>query len=769
MLFKLSYKNIKSGIKDYVVYFMTLALGVSMFYLFNSLDSQSAIMKMNASSFNLIETLMSVINILSYFISVIFGCLIIYASRFLIRRRKNEFGIYLTLGMSKKQVSFILVGENLLIGLFSLVVGLLVGIFGSYFVSGLVAGLFEADMTKFEFVLSKHAIIKTMICFGIIFLVDIVFHVFQIGRYKLIDMLYENRKSESIKIKRIWPSIIVFMLSIIVLGIAYHIALVDCFSDSFTSNIEIKLLVAIILGCVGTLMFFWSVAGFALRILIHKSNIYYRNLNSFSYRQLSYQINTNVVAMSIICILLFVTLCITATGFSLKQDLSNKARKIMPFDIEISNSTLREGQQNVDDLLNDEVNKNDKEYKDIIKKDSKKRQKKYAFQRLGIKEKINKLDSKYFDNVKEYAIVRPISWVDNRGPLEINTKSLSSDPNYKLAERNDNRYSFSLFKNIYKQSEYNKLAKITESRQVSVKNDEYVVLFYSGKENYQKAVLDEVELNKIPICGIEVTPKYKHIQYGRVTTENSLADSSGAIIVSDEMYAKLYKAIAKRNEDFINNAINEINSKKTDEEKQNYLERLGNSGKYYIVENNGSPSYEVLVGNYKANSTDVKRKIDRAFTDKFQDKLEMMTGFRIVNLRTTMLDESVSIGVIAVFVGFYIGGGCLIVSVALLALKELANNTDSIGRYDVLRRIGADEKMINASLFKQGFIFFMMPLVIALIHCIFGIEFSNKIFVASNSNLNMCTVLVVFAWIIVIYVTYFIVTYLNSKRIIKRK
>jgi len=102
MLFKLSYKNIKSGIKDYVVYFMTLALGVSMFYLFNSLDSQSAIMKMNASSFNLIETLMSVINILSYFISVIFGCLIIYASRFLIRRRKNEFGIYLTLGMSKK-------------------------------------------------------------------------------------------------------------------------------------------------------------------------------------------------------------------------------------------------------------------------------------------------------------------------------------------------------------------------------------------------------------------------------------------------------------------------------------------------------------------------------------------------------------------------------------------------------------------------------------------------------------------------------------------
>ena len=170
MLFNLSLKNIRKSFKDYAIYFFTLILGVAIFYIFNSLESQTVMLKLNSSTKDIIKLMNNVLSGVSVFVSFILGLLIVYANQFLMKRRKKEFGIYMILGMSKKQISKILLVETITIGLISLVIGLVLGVALSQVMSIVVANMFEADMTKFTFVFSLSAWIKTMIYFGIMYL-----------------------------------------------------------------------------------------------------------------------------------------------------------------------------------------------------------------------------------------------------------------------------------------------------------------------------------------------------------------------------------------------------------------------------------------------------------------------------------------------------------------------------------------------------------------------------------------------------------------------
>ncbi len=181
MLFKLSLKNIKKSFKDYTIYFLTLVLGVTIFYMFNSLDSQQAMLQVTQSQRELIKLMISLLGMISVFIAIVLGLLIVYANNFLINRRKKEFGIYMTLGMGRRQISKIILIETIVIGIISLAVGLIVGIFGSQFMSILVAKMFQADMSKFEFVFSKESCVKTCIYFAIMYTAAMIFNTFTIS------------------------------------------------------------------------------------------------------------------------------------------------------------------------------------------------------------------------------------------------------------------------------------------------------------------------------------------------------------------------------------------------------------------------------------------------------------------------------------------------------------------------------------------------------------------------------------------------------------
>ena len=176
MLFKLSFRNITRSIKDYAIYFFTLVLGVTLFYVFNSVGSQAAVLELNNAKKLIVELLSKILSGMSILVVAILGALIIYASRFLIKRRNKEFAIYLTLGMSKRKISHLLFFETLMIGIISLAVGLLIGIGASQLISILIGRLFEADMSKFQFVFSEKAFFDTILYFGLIYLIVIVFN-----------------------------------------------------------------------------------------------------------------------------------------------------------------------------------------------------------------------------------------------------------------------------------------------------------------------------------------------------------------------------------------------------------------------------------------------------------------------------------------------------------------------------------------------------------------------------------------------------------------
>ena len=232
MLFKLSIKNMKKSFNDYAIYFLTLVLGVAIFYMFNSLEDQQALLEVSKSTRSIIKLMIQLLNFISVFISVVLGLLIVYANNFLINRRKKEFGIYMTLGMGKGEISKIILFETILVGILSLIAGLIIGIFASQFMSIFVAKLFEAKMSDFTFVFSKEACIKTCIYFAIMYLAVMIFNTITISRYKLINLLTAIKKNESISIKNPVVSILVFLTAIGILSYCYWKVTVDAASFS---------------------------------------------------------------------------------------------------------------------------------------------------------------------------------------------------------------------------------------------------------------------------------------------------------------------------------------------------------------------------------------------------------------------------------------------------------------------------------------------------------------------------------------------------------
>lgn len=339
MFCKLALRNVRRSLKDYAIYFFTLTLGVCLFYLFNSVDSQAAMMKLTQSQTDYMQTLVEALSYLSVFISVILGFLIVYANGFLIRRRKKELGLYLTLGMEKGRLSRLLILETFLIGLFALITGLVAGIFLSQGFSVVTAKMFRADLNDFRFIFSPAAVEKTLLYFGVIFLVVMVFNTVSVSRLKLIDLLTAGRKNQEFRARKLWVSVVCFVLSIAFLGTAYR--LIDL--NSFTGP-EWELRASLILGSAGTVLFFFSLSGFLLRAVKSSRKIYYRGLNMFTLRQFNSKINTTFVSLSVICLMLLVTIGTLSTGMSLASALSESVESSTPYDLSLVRYLGRDGE-----------------------------------------------------------------------------------------------------------------------------------------------------------------------------------------------------------------------------------------------------------------------------------------------------------------------------------------------------------------------------------------------------------------------------------------
>lgn len=327
MYFKIALNNVRKSFKDYSIYFLTLTLGVCIFYAFNSIGDQKAFLELGKRQAEYIKVLQGLISGISVFISCVLGGLILYANNFLVKKRKKELGIYMTLGMGKNKISKILTYETALVGIISLVLGLGVGIIVSQGISAFASKLFQLSLSDYKFLLSTDAILKTVLYFGIIFILVMIFNTFIISKYKLIDMLTAAKKNEDIKIKNPILTAIIFFISLGLLGVAYKLVIKVGLNPT-----DSMFLVSIVLGILGTLLLFFSLAGFVLYVLQKNKNIYLKGLNIFVLRQMNSKINTNFLSMTVICLMLFLTISTLATGLSFKNALEKGLENTTPFD-----------------------------------------------------------------------------------------------------------------------------------------------------------------------------------------------------------------------------------------------------------------------------------------------------------------------------------------------------------------------------------------------------------------------------------------------------
>lgn len=329
MYFKLAFKNIKKSYKNYVIYFLTLIFGICIFYTFNSIESQSVMMELNEqkqSAFMMAEQLMGYFSV---FIAFVLGFLIVYANNYLIKRRKKEFGIYMTLGMENGSLSKMIFLETLFIGAISLGIGVVLGIMLSQALSVLTAYMFQVDLTKFQFVFSPLGFKRTVLCFSIIYLVVLIFNFISVRKIKLIDLLTASKRNEKPTIKNLWVSVILFLVSVGILGTAYYKVIHN--GIAFASFNDLGL--PILLGCIGTFTFFYSLTGFFLKVIQGNKKFYLRDLNMFVMKQISSKINTTFVSLSFICLMLFLAICTFSGGLGINRAINADLKDLTKFDV----------------------------------------------------------------------------------------------------------------------------------------------------------------------------------------------------------------------------------------------------------------------------------------------------------------------------------------------------------------------------------------------------------------------------------------------------
>lgn len=601
----------------------------------------------------------------------------------------------MTLGMGRRQISKIILMETIFVGIISLLAGLIVGIFASQFMSILVAKMFEANMSEFQFVFSRDACIKTCIYFTIMYLAVMFFNTLTVSRYKLINLLNATKKNEKVKIKNPFLSILVFILASSILGYAYW----KVTGDVNSLDTADKMLPPILMGIVGTVAVFWSLSGFILQVVQSHKKTYLKGTNMFVLRQINNKINTMVVSMSVICLMLFMTISILSSSLALRNTMERELIEMTPVDLNLYKTAnlpetyTRYGRQ---------VTTTQEQREDS---------------KISIMQTLenNGIDRNVLKDVIEIPIYATddLTWKKFLGNKYEETKEMFPRLMYNTTEE------------IVKVSDYNKIAKLYGIEQYELKDDEYIVLCdFDSMEEIRNRVLANGK-NTLIIEGKEYKTKYKECKSGFIVMSTSHTNT-GIILVPD-------------------------NCPLAEDKKEKKL----------------------LVANYNANSDEEKENIEELFSSSDSGFIQNLAnnGLDIDGFtKISIMEASVGLATIITFIAIYLGIIFLIASSAILALKQLTDSSDNKQRYTILRKIGCDEKMINKTLFRQIGIFFGVPLVLAIIHSVFGIQFVLEMMsgLASKEDL-LPSVIATIIVIGIIYGAYFLATYLGSKNIIREE
>ena len=346
MLFKLSLSNAKRSIKDYLIYIVTITISFSLMFSFNLISNSKDILDLA----DMMKNFRIAVIFVSLIVSFVLGFLINYMVKFIFKRRSREFGLYLLLGISKKDITKMFIIENLILGFISLIISFFVGILLSTIISSIILNIFNAPyMVK----LPTNYLEPFLLSLGyfiLIYLVVLLLIKRRIKRLKIHDLLYLDSFNEKNNLTK-KKSITTFIISLIFIILGLII-----FNNEFKGiGIEpntLLVLLSIIMLIVGIYLFISSFSDTILTFFLKHKKLKYNKNNLFIIRQFNAKIKTMKLSLGTLSLL--ITLTLVALTFSL---MFNEI-----FEIQIDTSSPYDVT-----VIDDEENFN--KYIDYIKKD----------------------------------------------------------------------------------------------------------------------------------------------------------------------------------------------------------------------------------------------------------------------------------------------------------------------------------------------------------------------------------------------------------------
>ena len=734
MLCKLAWGNVRRAGRDYLVYLLTLTLGVTVFYAFNTISMQVDIAGIDEEG--LAQVMGSILGDLTYFLAGVMAFLMVYANNFIMKRRKKEFGLYQVLGMGRGRVATIMALETVIVSVVAFVAGIVLGVGLSQLMTFFTASLFKTQIANFHFFFSVHAFNLTLACMLVMFVLTLLLNLRAVRRTKLIELMGAERRNESIKTRNPWIAIAIFAVGVALVGVAYYRLLRDGFpltaTDSKLQEAMSQFGITTAMVTVGTFALFWGLSGMLIKLLQSLRGVYWRGLNMFTVRQLAAKVNTVCFSMGIIAMILFLAITSVTCGMSIANVMNENLERYTPADM--SQTYIYYTPETLDYYKGYKGYVNPSEADRMVLADT--TVDLYAAWHGDRKDPDNVADGikgKSADNNDETG--KKVNIADVAGehvqidsylsyPLGGSGPSVVAGEMCKAmgeklpkALEGSNADAMGLF--VTPASQYNKLRQMMGEEPVSIGRDQYLLTCDMGGELGDLYTKYMAGGHALTLGGHTLKPATDKSDEGTAAIANSAMGSNpGTVVVADELLSQL----------------------------------------------NLQPYSSNMLVNYKQgmDTTEADENIKYTLLDNLLVDGKEPGSWGVFITRSEMYTQAAQMNGMISYLAIYIGFVLVVACAAILSIQQLSNVADGSRSYRVLAQIGCDDRQIRHSVMAQQAVFFLFPLAVGLAHSFVALKVIIEL-VSTFGDMSIGgTVGLTCAIFLAAYGGYFLVTYLMS-------
>lgn len=724
MLCKLAWGNVRRAGRDYLVYLLTLTLGVTVFYAFNTISMQVDIAGIDEKG--LAQVMGTLLGDLTYFLAGVMAFLMVYANNFIMKRRKKEFGLYQVLGMGRGRVATIMALETVIVSVGAFIAGIVLGVGLSQLMTFFTASLFKTQIANFHFFFSVHAFNLTLACMLVMFVLTLLLNLRAVRRTKLIELMGAERRNESIKTRNPWIAIAIFAVGVVLVGVAYYRLLRDGFpltaTDSKLQEAMTQFGITTAMVTVGTFALFWGLSGMLIKLLQSLRGVYWRGLNMFTVRQLAAKVNTVCFSMGVIAMLLFLAITSVTCGMSIANVMNENLERYNPADM---SQTYVYYTPETLDYYKEYVNPSEADR--MVLADT--TVDLYPAWHGKGKSAGNNDETGKKVNIADVAgehvqIDSYLSYPLGGSDPSVTPSEMCKIMGEKLPKAfgGSNADAMGLF--VTPASQYNKLRQMMGEEPVSIGRDQYLLTCDMGGELVDMYTKYMAGGHALTLGGHELKPATdKSDEDTAAIANSSMGSNPGTVVVADELLSQL----------------------------------------------NLQPYSSSLLVNYKQgmDTTEADESIKYTVLDNLLVDGKESGSWGTFITRSEMYTQAAQMNGLISYLAIYIGFVLVVACAAILSIQQLSNVADGSRSYRVLAQIGCEDRQIRHSVMAQQAVFFLFPLAVGLAHSFVALKVIIEL-VSIFGNMSIGgTVGLTCAIFLAAYGGYFLVTYLMSTGMVR--